>query len=313
MKKKMMNLSNVISFFSLILLLMAGCSGETKPPFSSAQEIQQLLDHYPGINQELIYLKVIKYENGSVTIDVIDAEKELAKMLMAKTPLKDMGDDPLAKKLLEIDKNLKQHKGLNEVVFTASCLNVYKKWKAKEKYLEKVSDQEKETFYQELMQQYPDSLTKPYQVLAYLAGERKATALQETYLKKALEVNPNQAEIINALCWLYYTQDRNLPWASEKMEQVLKLFPSFAHGYNTYGAILIRMGDPVKAITYLDRGLKIRAQHDNEMIASDHYLLAISYARSGNMTAAREALDKAKNLNPNDKVREEAEKELRQN
>lgn len=308
MSKKMIN-----TFYFLIILLMAGCTGETKPPVSSTQEIQQLLNNYAGIHQELVYLKVIKYENGVITIDIIDADKELAKMLMEKIPLHSIGDDRLSKDLRAIDRSLRQHQGVTDVVFTASCLEVYKKWGAKENYLEKVSDQEKEKFYQELMQKYPDSLTMPYRIMALIAGERNAATLQENYLKKALEVNPNQVEIINELCWLYYTQGSNLQWAKEKMEQVLTLFPGYAHGYNTYAAILIKMGDPVKAITALEKGIQSRGRQDDEYKASDHYFLAISYAGSGNMTAAREALDKAIKLNPNDNFREEAEKAVRQN
>lgn len=307
MRNKLPIILNVMFYFILILL-MIGCS---KSSFSSSQEIQQLLDHYPGLNQTLIYLKVINYENGNITLDVIDADMEFAKILMKKA-LKEIDGDKLAKILQDIEKRLKRHQGVNQVIFTASCLNAYEEWDKKDKFLEKASDQEKESFYQELIKKYPDSLTRPYRNLSYLAGKRNATALQENYLKKALEVNPNQAEVINELCWFYYTQGTNLHWAKERMEQVIKLIPNYAHGYNTHGAILLKMGEPVKAITYLEHGLKLRQKHDEEFIASDHYLLAISYARSGNITAAQEALDKAKKLNPNDGFRKEAEETVSQ-
>lgn len=311
MKRQLKSIINVISCL-LIILVMVGCSGETKPPFSSIQEIQQLLDNYPDIKKELVYLKVRNYEKGIITLDVIDADNDVAVILMQGNSLKELGSDPIAKVLRDIDTNLKQHQGVNDVLFTASCWKVYKKMNVKVKILTNGSNEEKEKIFRQIIQEYPDSLTKPYQLLAHLAAERKDTALQEVYFKKALEVNPNEAEIINELCWLYYTQDINLPWASETMVQTLKFVPYYAHGYNTYGAILLKMGDPGKATMYLEMAAKLRPKDEQESLASDYFLLAIAYARSGNMTAAEEAFGKAMKINPGDEFRKEAEKAVSQ-
>lgn len=315
MKKQMTIILNIL-YYCLIVVVISGWSwdGSAKTPFSSSSEIQGLLDLNPDIKNEAIYLKVRKCENGNITIDIIDADQDLAEQLMKKIPIDKLvltSHAHVGKVLKNIDATLKEHQGVNEVLFTASGIEIYNESSIKEKSLK--SDHEKEKYMQGLIERYSDSLTTPYRALAYLVGKRNEFALQEKYLKKALEVNPNSPEVINDLSWAYFMQGSNLQWASERMEQLLKIFPQFAHGYNTYGGILIKAGDPTKAITYLEEALKLRTEAEQEYRASDNYFLAISYARSGNPVAAKEALDQAIALNPNDAFRKEAEHAVRQN
>ncbi|MFP4379001.1 MAG: tetratricopeptide repeat protein [Candidatus Sumerlaeia bacterium] len=114
-----------------------------------------------------------------------------------------------------------------------------------------------------------------YQV-AMIQWEQENFDQVETSLRKAIELDPNYAEALNSLGYLYAEQNENLNEALKLVEKALMLKPNAPHMLDSLGWIHYRMGQFDKAVKYLE----LAAQSEqNDLTVLEH--LGDAYQKLG--------------------------------
>jgi membrane associated rhomboid family serine protease/Tfp pilus assembly protein PilF len=127
--------------------------------------------------------------------------------------------------------------------------------------------------------------------------------------RKALELGPPDAQVLNNLAWLLLEEApepiRDRREAAELAARALKLAPDDPYVLGTYGTARLRAGEAEDAVRFLRKAVDREPDRPGE--GTDRYLLAIALARSGRPADAREELARAVRQAPDDPYRAEAE------
>lgn len=130
---------------------------------------------------------------------------------------------------------------------------------------------------------------------------RKAYALQMegkfdeavTLYKASIDVLPT-AEAHTFLGWTYSFMD-HLRDAIAECQKAIALDPEFGNPWNDIGAYLIRMGEPEKAIPYLERALNARRYDTYQFV---HVNLGRAHVLLGRFEDAKRAFMRALEVDP---------------
>ena len=129
------------------------------------------------------------------------------------------------------------------------------------------------------------------------AGERQ---LAVRYFEKSIALDPDHADALNYLGYMWAEQKENLPRARELIERALKLEPENDAFLDSMGWVLFQQGDAAGALGYLLQAVaKLEAP---DATVYDH--LGDVYAALKEMDKAREAWAKSVAAEPNDKVQQ---------
>lgn len=120
--------------------------------------------------------------------------------------------------------------------------------------------------------------------------------LAEADLKKALELSPGQADVLNYLGYSWLVAGKNLKQAKEYIEQALEASPLEAHIIDSMGWANYVLGDYDKAIEFLEQATSMVPQ---DATINDH--LGDAYWRAGRKIEARFQWQRALNFDPEDK------------
>ncbi len=127
--------------------------------------------------------------------------------------------------------------------------------------------------------------------------------------QKILELEPNDANSLNNLAWVLLEEApeelRNRTEAERLVGRAIELDPENSYALGTYGTVLLRRGEAGRAAEYLERALKSKRPKLDE--ATDRFLLSIALARSGRFAAAESVLARAREEDPANRYRAEAE------
>lgn len=110
----------------------------------------------------------------------------------------------------------------------------------------------------------------------------------EVNFLKALEIAPDQPDVLNYLAYSWLEMDKNLEQARDMLERAVKMRPSDGHIVDSYGWALYKLGDYENAAKILERAATIMP---DDPTVNDH--LGDSYWKLGRFIEARYQWEKA--------------------
>lgn len=130
----------------------------------------------------------------------------------------------------------------------------------------------------------------------YLAGRIDDA---EKVLRKAIELNPENAEAYNSLGYFFAEAGVKLDEAEKLIRKALDLRPGAAHIMDSLGWVYYQQGDYPKAIDSLQKALKLMGE-EPDPVALEH--LGDAQAKNGELKKARENWQRALKLDPKSKT-----------
>ncbi|SNR69805.1 tetratricopeptide repeat protein [Desulfurobacterium atlanticum] len=109
-----------------------------------------------------------------------------------------------------------------------------------------------------------------------------------TYLKKVIEINPNNVAALNYLSYIYANRGENLEEAMKLIKKVLKLRPENPAYIDTYGWVLFKLRNYEKACKILEKAYKLS---NKDPVVEEH--LGECYYYTGKWDKAKELLKNA--------------------
>lgn len=150
------------------------------------------------------------------------------------------------------------------------------------------------TVYNEALTQYPDDTDLLYG-RAMLAEKVDRLDILEADLRRILELEPNNADALNALGYTLADRTDRYQEAMGLIKQALELKPDNYYILDSMGWVLYRMGRHEDALKYLRRAMSLN--HDPEIAAHLGEVLWVT----GDKKGAREVWDTALETTPDDK------------
>jgi len=149
--------------------------------------------------------------------------------------------------------------------------------------------------YQKFIALRPDNSAAPYTLIGIIEDMRKNFDAAEQNYRKALEKDPNAIIAANNLAWLYTVTGKGNPDEAVRLAQgVLQKSPNSAGFIDTLGWIYYKKNLPALAVAPFQESLKKRPDTPEVL-----YHLGLAYAKMGDNSKAREALERALKLDPN--------------
>jgi tetratricopeptide (TPR) repeat protein len=108
-----------------------------------------------------------------------------------------------------------------------------------------------------------------------------------------LALDPSAAVAANNLAWIYAAEERDLDRALRLAQTATRLMPDSAQAHDTLGWIYYRMELPALGIPALERSVAL-----DPSSAEHFYHLGFAYAKGGDETKARAALERALKMQP---------------
>lgn len=115
----------------------------------------------------------------------------------------------------------------------------------------------------------------------------------EADLRKSLELNPDQPEVLNYLGYGLLTRDKNVPEARRLIEQAYDLQPNVPHILDSMGWALYKNGELENAVQLLEQAIELLP---GDASVNEH--LGDAYWQSGRKTEARFQWERALTFTP---------------
>lgn len=128
----------------------------------------------------------------------------------------------------------------------------------------------------------------------------------EKDFKTALDLYPDQPDVLNYLGYSWLMKGTNLEKAKEMLEQAVAERPEDAHIIDSMGWALYMLGDYAGALEYLEQAVNLMP---NDPVVNDH--LGDALWRVGRKTEARFQWEKALYFGPEDAEREKIEQKMK--
>lgn len=158
-------------------------------------------------------------------------------------------------------------------------------------YVER-SDEARDVFLNVLETHGSDKLSHYYLATAYEALGNAGNA--ETQLRKTLEFDPNDADVLNFLGYLLAEEDHRLKEAEDMIERALANDPDNGFYLDSLGWVYYRQGRSRDAVDYIKRA--IRAMTSDDAILRDH--LGDAYLQNRQVDKAIAEWERARRLDP---------------
>lgn len=154
-------------------------------------------------------------------------------------------------------------------------------------------------------QNEPDKLTADFYFRIGSAAERaKDIDLAVKHFRKALEMEPDFAEALNYLGYMWAERGENLDEAQTLIERALKEEPKNAAYLDSMAWVLFKKNKPAEALPYMKKAIELTKEPDATL--QDH--LGDILAALKRMDEARDAWEKALKIEPKDEIRKKLEK-----
>ncbi|GMU91479.1 MAG: hypothetical protein AMXMBFR4_05370 [Candidatus Hydrogenedentota bacterium] len=134
----------------------------------------------------------------------------------------------------------------------------------------------------------------PHYYLSTVYDELDRFKDAERHLKACLEINPEDAESMNNLGYLYAERDIKLDEAEKLLIRAIEIEPNNGYYLDSLGWIYYRRGDADKAIEYIRRAIVAMGRDD--AILRDH--LGDAYLLKGDLNRAVSEWQRARRLDP---------------
>ena len=156
-------------------------------------------------------------------------------------------------------------------------------------------------------QNEPDKLNAQFYFQLGSAAERAKDIDQAVkHFRKALEMEPDFAEALNYLGYMWAERGENLDEARTMIEKALKEEPKNAAFLDSMAWVLYKLKKPAEALPYMQKAIELTKEPDATL--QDH--LGDIFAGMKRMGEAREAWEKALKLEPKDDPKNEIRKKL---
>ncbi len=150
----------------------------------------------------------------------------------------------------------------------------------------------------------PQRLTAAFYFQFGAACERSGDLPQaERYFQKCLQLEPDSAEAMNYLGYMWAEHGMKLDEARNLIEKAVKAEPKNAAYLDSLGWVFFKLNQPREALEYIRKAVELSEEPDPTLF--DH--LGDVYAALGEPTKAREAWTKSLALEPNEQVRKKLE------
>ncbi|MBI2949902.1 MAG: tetratricopeptide repeat protein [Verrucomicrobia bacterium] len=147
----------------------------------------------------------------------------------------------------------------------------------------------------------PNRLTHPLYYQLGAACERNGDLEQaEKYFQKCLELDPDSADAMNYLGYMWAERGMKLEQARVLIQRAVELEPNNAAFLDSLAWVLFKLNQPKEALTYLLRAIEKSDEPDATLY--DH--LGDIYATLEESERAREAWQKSLSVEPNEKIKE---------
>jgi len=140
-----------------------------------------------------------------------------------------------------------------------------------------------------------------YFYLAYIADETKNRSAAQLHLKKALEFNPDYAEALNFLGYIYVEENQNLDKAEALIKKALEIEPGNGAYMDSLGWLYFKKGKISEAEQELEKATGVL----DDPVIFDH--LGDVYFKTGAADKAKQAWKKSLEL---DQTQEKVKKKL---
>jgi tetratricopeptide (TPR) repeat protein len=140
--------------------------------------------------------------------------------------------------------------------------------------------------------------------IAYERGGQWPKA--EADFKRALELEPDQPDVLNYIGYTWLTMNRNLPEAKAMIENALRQRPNDAHIIDSMGWAYYLMGDFEQALEYLEQAVELMP---GDVVTNEH--LGDVYWRLGRKKEARFQWERALIFKPDAKTKAAIEDKIK--
>ncbi len=117
----------------------------------------------------------------------------------------------------------------------------------------------------------------------------------EADFKKALELQPDQPDVLNYLAYSWLTMNKNIPQAKQYLETALAARPDDAHIIDSMGEAQYLTGDFATAVTSFEKAVDLMPE---DPTVNEH--LGDAYYRAGRQTEAQFQWNRALTFKPDD-------------
>jgi tetratricopeptide (TPR) repeat protein len=153
-------------------------------------------------------------------------------------------------------------------------------------------------------QNEPDKLNAQFYFQIGSACERAKDIEQAVkHFRHALELEPDFAEALNYLGYMWAERGENLNEARTMIERALKQEPKNAAFLDSMAWVLYKQNKPADALPYMKKAIELNKDPDATL--QDH--LGDIFAAMKRMDEAREAWQKSLKLEPKDEIRKKIE------
>lgn len=148
-----------------------------------------------------------------------------------------------------------------------------------------------------------------------LAGElyeaRHSWSQAEAMYRHALEISPDHPLASNNLAYVMLEQDENVDLAMNMAQNARRGMPDSANAADTLGWAYYRKGVYQTAISQFQEALRLNKINGEPDLPVFHYHLGLAYQKAKQIGPARQELEKALHLNPQDEDTRKALSDLR--
>jgi tetratricopeptide (TPR) repeat protein len=153
-------------------------------------------------------------------------------------------------------------------------------------------------------QNEPDRLTAQFYFQLGSAAERAKDIDQAVkHFRKALEMEPDFAEALNYLGYMWAERGENLEEAHSMLERALKQEPKNAAFLDSMAWVLYKQKKAAEALPYMQKAIELTKEPDATL--QDH--LGDIFAAMKRMDEAREAWEKALKIEPKEEIKKKLE------
>lgn len=150
----------------------------------------------------------------------------------------------------------------------------------------------------------PDRLNASFYFQVGSTSERAKDIEQAVkYFRKALELEPDFAEALNYLGYMWAERGENLTEARMMIEKALKEEPKNAAFLDSMAWVLFKLNKPSEALPYMQKAIDLTKEPDATLL--DHLGDILAAMKRG--PEAREAWEKALKIEPKDEIRKKLE------
>lgn len=177
-------------------------------------------------------------------------------------------------------------------------------------YVEKSSLDQAIALYQQAVKDNP-SEARFYILAGELYESKQAWDQAKSMYEQALKVSPDNPLACNNLAYVILQRGGNLDVAMEMAQTARRVKPNWANAADTLGWAYYRKGIYQSAINQFQEAMRLNQKVGAPDDAVFHYHLGLAYQKSNQMSLARQQLEKAVKLSPDNSDARKALLELR--